>query len=128
MGLQTFRDANGNPTIRKIHRVSEIGFHGPCVDQLPDLIVHWSDRVVTPLAGVSSLQFGEVSSPGWGTGRTGCHTGDAWALLLPGSSKLRTPTKPPHIVDIAPTICSVLGVDTDGLAGQSLLEPGAAIQ
>lgn len=126
MGLRTFRNADGNPAIRRIDRVSEIGFQGPCVDQLPDLIIHWSDRVVTPLEGVSSPQFGEVSSPGWGTGRTGCHTGDAWALLLPSSSKLRAPTKLPHIIDIAPTICAVLGVDTDGLVGQPLLESATA--
>jgi hypothetical protein len=98
---RTFRNADGNPAIRRIDRVSEFGFQGPCVDQLPDLIIYWSDRVVSPLARVSSPQFGEVSSPGWGTGRTGCHTGDAWALLLPGSSQLRAPTAP-HIIDVPP--------------------------
>lgn len=120
-GLQTFRDSDGIPAIRKIHRTAELGFHGPCVDQLPELIVEWNNRVVTPLAGVSSPQFGEVASPGWATGRTGCHTGDAWALLIPGASKLEPPTKTPHIVDIVPTVCAVLGVDTEGLSGQSLL-------
>src|SRR5438876_9600973 len=97
-GLQTFRDADGAPVIRKVHRTSELGFHGPCEDQLPELIVEWNHRVVTPLAGVSSPAFGAVSSPGWATGRTGCHTGDAWALVVPGSSKLKSPMKAPHIV------------------------------
>jgi len=121
-GLQTFRDADGTPVIRTVHRTAELGFHGPCVDQLPELIVEWNHRVVTPLAGVSSPQFGEIASPGWATGRTGCHTGEAWALVVPGSSKLKSPMKAPHIVDIVPTICAVLGVDTDGLSGQPLLE------
>ena len=30
--------------------------------------------------------------------------------------------KPPHIMDIAPTVCAVLGVDREGLDGQPLLE------
>jgi hypothetical protein len=106
--------------------MSELGLHGPCAAQLPDLVVQWSDRVVAPLAGVVSPRFGEVSSPGWGTGRTGCHTGDAWALVIPGFSNPRSPAKSPHIVDIASTVCAALGVDTDGLAGQPLLEPAAA--
>jgi arylsulfatase A-like enzyme len=35
---------------------------------------------------------------------------------------MKTPMKPLHIMDIAPTVCSVLGVDPEGLAGQPLLE------
>jgi predicted AlkP superfamily phosphohydrolase/phosphomutase len=124
-GLKTFRNPDGGSAIREIFHMSELGLHGPCAAQLPDLVVQWSDRVVAPLAGVISPRFGEVSSPGWGTGRTGCHTGDAWALIIPGVSKPRAPAKSPHIVDIAPTVCAALGVDTDGLAGQPLLEPAA---
>jgi predicted AlkP superfamily phosphohydrolase/phosphomutase len=121
-GLQTFRNADGAPVIRKVHRTSELGYHGPCEDQLPELIVEWNHRVVTPLAGVSSPAFGAVSSPGWATGRTGCHTGDAWALVVPGSSKLRSPTRPPHVVDIVPTVCAAVGIDHNGLSGEPLLE------
>jgi predicted AlkP superfamily phosphohydrolase/phosphomutase len=127
-GLATFHNTDGTPVVRKVLRTSELGFQGPCADRLPDLIVHWSDQVVPPLSKVSSPLFGGVSSPGWGTGRTGCHTGDAWALIIPGLSKLTAPTKPPHIIDIAPTVCAVLGVDTNGLTGQPLLEPGTATQ
>jgi arylsulfatase A-like enzyme len=35
---------------------------------------------------------------------------------------MKTPAKPPHIMDIAPTVCAVLGVDPEGLDGQPLLE------
>jgi predicted AlkP superfamily phosphohydrolase/phosphomutase len=122
-GLKTFRNPDGGPAVRQIYHISELGFDGACAEHLPDLVIHWSDRVVAPLAGVISPRFGEVSSPGWGTGRTGCHTGDAWALIIPGFSKLKVPTKTPHIVDIAPTVCAALGVDTGGLAGQPLLGP-----
>jgi predicted AlkP superfamily phosphohydrolase/phosphomutase len=121
-GLLTFRNSDGSQAIRKIWRISELGYPGPCHDQLPDLVVQWNERVVTPLMGVRSAQFGEIASPGWGTGRTGCHTGEAWALVVPGSSKLRSPTRAPHIVDIVPTVCAAVGVDHDGLSGEPLLE------
>jgi len=127
-GLETFHNTDSTPVVREVFRTSELGFHGPCADRLPDLVVHWSDQVIPPLSKVSSPLFGGVSSPGWGTGRTGCHTGDAWALIIPGLSKLRSPTKPPHIIDIASTVCAVLGVDAEGLAGQPLLMPRKATQ
>jgi predicted AlkP superfamily phosphohydrolase/phosphomutase len=122
LGLETFRDTDGSLVIRRIHRTAELGYHGPCEDQLPDLIVEWNHRVVSPLAGVSSPAFGVVSSPGWATGRTGCHNSEAWALVVSGSSKLRAPKRTPHIVDIVPTVCAAVGVDYDGLSGEPLLE------
>jgi predicted AlkP superfamily phosphohydrolase/phosphomutase len=122
-GLLTFRNRDGSSTIKHIFRVSELGYAGLYQDFLPDLVVQWNDHVVTPLMGVGSAQFSEIPSPGWGTGRTGCHTGEAWALVLPGNSKLQTPTTTPHIVDIAATVCEVLGVDREGLSGEPLLKP-----
>jgi len=121
-GLQTFQNEDGSPAIQRIDRVSDLGLIGSCTHLLPDLLVHWNERLVSPLAGVSSNKFGRIASSGWGTGRTGCHNGDSWALLVPGSSKLKTPAKPSHIIDIVTTICEVLGVESQGLAGQSLLE------
>ena len=122
-GLLSFQNDDGSRVILKIWRLSELGYPGSCHDQLPDLVVQWNERVVMPLIGVRSTQFGEIPSPGWGTGRTGCHTGEAWALIVPGRSQLKTSITSPHIIDIASTICTVLGVDPAGLRGQSLLEP-----
>ncbi|MGD9852429.1 MAG: alkaline phosphatase family protein [Nitrospirales bacterium] len=121
-GLQTFQNNDGTPAIQRIDRVADLGLIGSCTHLLPDLLVHWNERLVSPLAGVKSNKFGKVESSGWGTGRTGCHNGDSWALLVPGSSKIKTPIKPPHIIDIVTTICEILGVDSQGLAGQSLLK------
>ena len=121
-GLLTFYNSDGSRAVRNIWRISELGFPGPCHDQLPDLVVQWNERVIMPLMGVRSAQFGEITSSGWGTGRTGCHTGEAWALVVSGSSKLRSPKRTPHIVDIVPTVCAAVGVDHDGLSGEPLLE------
>ncbi len=122
-GLATFRNDDGTPVIQRMFRRSELPYSGPCEDQLPDLIVQWSERVLSPLAGVRSSRFGEIPSPGWGTGRTGCHTGEAWALIVPGASKAALGTAAPHIQDIVPTICAAVGMDRAGLSGRPLLEP-----
>jgi predicted AlkP superfamily phosphohydrolase/phosphomutase len=122
-GLMTFRDPDGQPAVRNVRRGSSIVGDKQFLDRYPDLIVHWSDQLPPHLAGVGSPQFGEVPALGWGSGRTGEHRGGAWALIVPGTSRLKTPVKPLHIIDIASTVCSALGVNTDGLIGQALLEP-----
>ena len=58
-GLLTFHNSDGSPAIRKIWWRSELGYAGPYQDHLPDLVVQWNDKVVTPLMGVSSTQYGE---------------------------------------------------------------------
>jgi predicted AlkP superfamily phosphohydrolase/phosphomutase len=122
-GLKTFKDPDGRPAIKRVVRISEIGIEGPCLTQMPDVIVQWNDRAVKATSGVASSIYGEIPSQGWGTGRTGCHTGDAWVLLVPGRSRLKAPQHSPHIVDIAATVCSLLETDARGLNGQPLLEP-----
>lgn len=121
-GLITFRDPDGGTAVKKVEFVSRAGEDRTRSNPFPDLIVHWSDRLPPHLAGVNSAQFGDIPPAGWGSGRTGEHRDDAWALVIPGSSKMRTPVKSAHIMDIAPTICAVLGVDPEGLDGQPLLE------
>jgi len=124
-GLLTFRDPDGGPAVKHVELVSRSLKERALSNTFPDLIVHWSDRLPPQDAGVNSKQFGVVPSSGWGSGRTGEHRDEAWALVIPGSSKMKTPVKSPHIMDIAPTVCAVLGVDPEGLAGQPLLELGA---
>ena len=121
-GLQTFRDPDGEPAISKIEFPAGSLDCSGLLHPFPDLIVHWSERLPPLQAGAVSAQFGEIPSVGWGSGRSGEHCDGAWALIVPGVSQLKTPAKPRHIMDIAPTICAVLGVDTDGLPGQALLE------
>jgi hypothetical protein len=62
-----------------------------------------------------------VPRSGVGSGRSGNHTPDAWALVVPGSSKAVEPSRRPRLSDIAPTVCAVLGVDADGLPGERLM-------
>ena len=123
-GLLTFQDPDGTPAVKQVEIIPQTPNLRSLSNPFPDLIVHWSDQLPPHQAGVYSPKFGDVPSAGWGSGRTGEHRDDAWALVMPGTSKRVTPVKPPHIMDIVPTICSVLGVDQDGLPGQPLLERG----
>jgi predicted AlkP superfamily phosphohydrolase/phosphomutase len=122
-GLKTFCDPDGAPAIKKVELGSTSLGDKSFSHAFPDLIVHWSERLPPQSAGVHSAKFGEVPSAGWGSGRTGEHCDGAWALIVPGASRLRNPIISPHILDIAPTICSSLGVDLNGLTGEPLLEP-----
>jgi len=122
-GLRTFRDPDGRPAVASVDRAAE---HHPGVraGQLPDLVVSWSERPATTLAGLSSPSFGDVMRSGAGSGRSGNHTpGDAWAVVAAGRSAPRSGGQPPRLADVASTIAAVCGVDGAGLAGESLLVP-----
>ena len=121
-GLGTFRDPDGAPTVAVVHRIARDFGHGARSGDLPDLVVQWSDRPCVGPASVTSERFGTVNRRQEGSSRPGNHTPDAWALLAPGAARVREPARPPRITDIAATACSLLGVDTAGLAGEPLLE------
>jgi len=123
-GLATFRDPDGAPAVAGVDRVAE-HYDGVRGDQLPDLVVQWSEQAATTLAGVHSPSFGDVLRRGSGSGRSGNHTpGDAWAVVAPGSHGAREPTRPARLVDVATTVAAACGVERDGLAGQPLLGDG----
>ena len=53
----------------------------------------------------------------------GGHTDDAFALLVPGRSRLAKRHGDESVIDLTATACSLLGGDMSGLAGTPLLEP-----
>ena len=123
-GLATFCDPDGAPAVARVDRVAE-HHAGARADQLPDLVVRWSERAATTLTGVHSARFGDVLRRGTGSGRSGNHTpGDAWAVVAPGANALRELGRAARLEDIASTLAAVGGVDSDGLAGASLLGDG----
>jgi predicted AlkP superfamily phosphohydrolase/phosphomutase len=123
-GLMTFRDLGGGPSVAAVDRGAEL-FPGRRSGLLPDLLVRWSDTPGYAIAGVRSERYGEVCRRGAGKGRTGGHTADAWALVVPGASRSRVPARRPRITDIAATACAYFGVDSAGSPGEPLLEPGS---
>jgi hypothetical protein len=89
---------------------------------LPDLVVHWGERPAVRMKHVTSPMHGEVARWGVGSGRSGNHVDDAWAILVPGASRVRDIGRPGRITDIGATACVLLGGDPTGLSGTSLLE------
>jgi len=122
-GLATFADPDGAPAVARVDRVRD-HHTGARAAQLPDLVVQWSERPATTLAGVHSACFGDVLRRGTGSGRSGNHTpGDAWAVVAPGAHAARAQNgRPARLSDVAATVAGVCGVDRDGLAGEPLLQ------
>jgi predicted AlkP superfamily phosphohydrolase/phosphomutase len=122
-GLATFCDPDGAPAVARVDRVRD-HHAGARAGQLPDLVVQWSERPATTLAGVHSARFGDVLRRGTGSGRSGNHTpGDAWAVVAPGGHDARAANgRPPRLSDVAATVAAVCGTDRDGLAGEPLLQ------
>jgi predicted AlkP superfamily phosphohydrolase/phosphomutase len=120
-GLMSFADPDGSGSIASVERVADLEPGAARADMLPDLVVRWSDRPSVHLDRVISARFGEVRRLGSGSGRSGNHTDDAWAVVIPGLSRLAERVRRGSVVDIPATVCAVLGTDASGLAGESLL-------
>ena len=121
-GLLTFTDLDGAPAVHSVQRVADMFGDGERAHQLPDLIVRWVDTPATRVPGVRSERYGTVLRHGVGSGRSGNHTeGDAWALVVPGSSHPVAPSRPPRLEDVAATAAALAGADTGELAGEPLL-------
>jgi predicted AlkP superfamily phosphohydrolase/phosphomutase len=124
-GLETFVHDDGAPAVESVVRAPQL-YPGAHADRLPDLAVRWTQRPATSLRALRSPQFGEVRRHGSGSGRSGNHTpGDAWAVVAPGASSHREPTRPARLVDVAATVCETTGADASGLPGEPLLRRSA---
>lgn len=120
-GLSTFTDPDGTPSVAEVARPAEFVPEGPRSHMLPDLVVRWSDRPSTTLEGVGSPAFGDVRRQGIGSGRSGNHTDDAWAIVVPANGHGPPPERPAALVDVPATVLAAAGADTDALPGTPLL-------
>jgi predicted AlkP superfamily phosphohydrolase/phosphomutase len=120
-GLASFRDPDGEPAVAETLRIGEIAPDAARADLLPDLVVRWGRRSATRIDFVASPQFGEVPRAGRGSGRSGNHTDDAWAVVVPGRYEGSDDARTGRVTDIGATVCATLGGDATGLAGRPLL-------
>jgi predicted AlkP superfamily phosphohydrolase/phosphomutase len=121
-GLAEFRDPDGGPAVAAVDWVPE-RWRGGAADRLPDLVVRWRPTSAVAVDRLNSSRFGTVWRQGYGSGRTGNHTdGDAWAILAPGSARIRDLGRPARISDVAATVAVLCEVDSSGLSGEPLLE------
>jgi predicted AlkP superfamily phosphohydrolase/phosphomutase len=122
-GLLSFRDPDGEPAVIAVDRTSEVLGPGKRDGSLPDLVVRWSNRPSGGVTHVTSEELGStVRRPGSGSGRSGAHEPTGWALVVPASGVV-VDTERPSVLDIVPTVCAAVGVETPDLPGSSLLAP-----
>jgi len=121
--------ATGKPAVREVHLANQT-FPGPMQEHLPDVIVGWADDA--PIHALRSERLGTVALENPDR-RPGTHSRRGFALVCGAARALRPPTARgtggddpwggrPHLVDLAPTILGLLGVDpAPHMQGSSLL-------
>jgi predicted AlkP superfamily phosphohydrolase/phosphomutase len=122
-GLLSYAGTDGRCPIAAVERIADVQPDAARTELLPDLLVRWSETPTTQFEPLVSPQFGEVRRAGGGSGRSGNHTEDAWAVVIPGASTQGVEPGPGRVVDIAATVCTVFGADRSGLTGKPLLTP-----
>lgn len=116
-GVRSFVDADtGEPLVSDVLRPQQV-FKGERLADLPDLIVRW---VPSPAAGhraVISPRYGTVAWPTPGQnpeGRSGNHRPQGM-LIAAGPDARPDPIEGAHILDLAPTILSLLDQPIPGI-------------
>lgn len=124
-GLATFVDEDtGEPVVREIARIETIYPDGPHRDLLPDLVVRWTETPAALHRAIASPRFGAIPWPTPGrnpSGRSGNHRGEGILVAVgpgfPGGGRIDGG----HVIDLAPTACRLLGVETPGaMRGRAL--------
>ena len=123
-GLLSYEGTDGRAPVAAVERLADVRPDAARAEMLPDLIVRWSETPARQREQFVSPEFGEVRRMGGGSGRSGNHTDDAWAVVIPGASRQGGEPGQGRVVDIAPTICAAFGADLSGLTGEPLLKQG----
>lgn len=113
-GLGGFVDADsGEPIVSEVVRSDQLYPRGTRIAELPDLLVKWSSTPASSHRRIVSSKHGAIEWPtpgGHPDGRSGNHRGEGFLLaggegVSPGVS-----LKGASIVDLAPTVFSILGL------------------
>jgi predicted AlkP superfamily phosphohydrolase/phosphomutase len=107
--------ATNQPAVTRVWIRDEV-FPGERADQLPDLVVSWNDTA--PIAALEAPDIGRVegASP---DRRTGTHS--TCGFLLASGPRIAAGRKARgHLVQVAPTVLQLLGLDNPGLDGAPL--------
>ncbi|MGH7541959.1 MAG: hypothetical protein ACRELC_13260, partial [Gemmatimonadota bacterium] len=113
-GLSTFVDADSNePVVEAVRRIDELYPDGPRRSMLPDLVVRWAPVEAAHSREIRSPRFGSIACPTPGLdpgGRSGNHRPEGF-LLATGTVAPTALPAPRHILDLAPTVFELLGVE-----------------
>jgi len=113
-GLRTFSDADsGEPLVRDIQRGNELSSGESTCAYLPDLMIRWTDTPAANHRLIASPVHGVIPWPHTGAspdGRSGNHRPEGFVLAAGSGIPREMETRDPHILDLAPTVCSLLEV------------------
>ena len=128
-GLATFVDTDtGQPVVDRVMRIDALFPDGARRDRLPDLLVRWSDRMGPRKGGLVSPRYGSIAWPTPGAspdGRSGEHRPEGFLLAAGAGIAAGSTVDGAHILDLAPTACSLLGVPPPAaMRGRALAELG----
>ncbi len=112
-GLTSFTLDGNEAAVAAVDLVADSFGGGSAEGLLPDLIVRWSSRPVRRGETLHSPRFGSIRRKGVGSGRSGNHTSEAWALVLPSSGPTAAHGTR-DISDISATALARFGLDSAG--------------
>jgi predicted AlkP superfamily phosphohydrolase/phosphomutase len=130
----------GEKIVERAYRREEV-YSGPCLDDAPDIVVHWSShegytyafKVSSKSKSLSWLEELDANHPenfAFFTGKSGSHRDNGIFLAEGPGVKSGYTVDGANIVDVAPTILHLLGVpvpeDMDGRVLTDVLEGEAA--
>lgn len=114
-GLRTFVDADtGEPIVADVARGRRLYGDAPMRDVLPDLIVQWTSTPSREHRRITSPQSGSIDWPTPGDapdGRPGNHRGEGFVFAVGSGIRAGSVIPRGHIVDIAPTVYELLGLE-----------------
>ncbi|MGH7571914.1 MAG: alkaline phosphatase family protein [Gemmatimonadota bacterium] len=132
-GLETFVDEDtGEPIVEEIARADLLFPDAGRRDALPDLMVRWSGSPAARHRAITSPRYGTIPWPTPGIspdGRSGNHRAEGFLLAAGPDIGSGSAIEGGHILDLAPTICALLGVPVPAhMTGRRLkgVEPGGA--
>jgi predicted AlkP superfamily phosphohydrolase/phosphomutase len=130
----------GEKIVERAYRREEV-YSGPCLDEAPDIVVHWSahkdytyafkeSSKSKNLAWLEELDANQPENFAFFTGKSGSHRDNGIFLAEGPGVKNGYNVDGANIVDVAPTILHLLGVpvpeDMDGRVLKDILEGEAA--
>jgi predicted AlkP superfamily phosphohydrolase/phosphomutase len=115
-GLGTFRDSRtGEPCVADVVRTERCFPVGARSGLLPDLVVRWAEKPASGHEAIVSVRHGRIAWPAPGKspgGRSGNHRGEGFVIAAGPGVPAGARVEGGSILDLAPTVCALLGVPT----------------
>jgi predicted AlkP superfamily phosphohydrolase/phosphomutase len=125
-GFRSFVDADtGEPVVAQVARADQLFPDSPRRSELPDLLLRWNETPAAQHRALRSEAFGTVAWPCPGrhpTGRSGNHRGEGFVIARAPGVDAGGRLDGGRILDLAPTVYRLLGVDVPAhMQGRPLL-------